>query len=549
MNPGLIELIAFTASAIVTLSFTILKIPSRNSQQFIVLLMVVLLFLFKRVLSGQSQLNKDSKLMGVLLFICSLFVQLLVFSTGGFYSPFLIVIHLFTLGVGFLMSLQASMLFLISSLIILVAQLRLDGTIRTFFASDPWSVVLYFLSFIAIIPLSQLLVRKYHLKEKISEFLSQQIQLTEMREESILQGLNDLVFVVNPEMRILSVNESVRRLLEKGNAEIIFRPLFEVLKMDDQNGVSVSRESLSIDKIIVDKSARIVDGFFLYPKTNSRPIAIAIQVRPIINLNGQVEQIVCVINEAKKVASEKDKAQKQLTQAKLNYEEKLGQFRQALQEKGFPELNQQLEVIHKTEEDLLTAIQLGQSSISENQTLTNLVGVCRKVIVKESDFSQSLGVHLNALLPESSLQPNAPDVITPKGNTIPFTAKADPGLAIPLDAEWFSLLLEKLIDIAILLSSDSLDRTVNVQLLPGEATITLTVTSSYRALIESEKQDLFRMYYGSLSKITNLKYGSGLEGFLAKAIATQINIPITVAEDQARSVVSFIMSFKRSAAI
>ncbi|NTV31237.1 PAS domain-containing protein [candidate division WWE3 bacterium] len=545
MDLKIVELIVFFASSILTITFTFIGIPNRNLQQFIVILMVVLLFLFKKILSGDTVLTRKPKLYGAVLFICSLFVQLLIFSTGGFYSPFLIVIHLFTLGVGFLMSLRSSMIFLLLTMTILVGQLRLDPIIKSLFDSDPWSVVLYFLSFVAIIPLSQLLVRKYHLKEKITEFLSQQIQLSEMREESIMQGLSDLVIVVNRDLKIISVNESVRRLLDLTNAQIIFHPLLDVITLESQSGEVVNKESLSVDKILNDKSARMVDGLYLKPKVDAKVIPITIQMRPIVNLNGQVEQVVCVLNEAKEDAIDEEHI-RQLSKAKTEYEERLAQFKQTLQEKGLSELNRQLEVIHKTEEDLLTSLELDEGAIHPRMTLVNLVGLIRKVVVMQSDYSLGFGVRINALLPQNDLTMPADGVTNPKGSTVPYLVHPEAELTIPADADWLSLLLVKLLDISILLSSGTVDRTVNVQLLPLESSLTIRILTSFRALSEEEKKSLFNMYYGALAKQTNLTYGSGLEGYLVKTISRQLSIQVEPEQDNDTGYLVFRINFKRS---
>ena len=51
------------------------------------------------------------------------------------------------------------------------------------------------------------------------------------------------------------------------------------------------------------------------------------------------------------------------------------------------------------------------------------------------------------------------------------------------------------------------------------------------SLSEVEKKDIFEQYYGDLIHKTNLHLGSGLEGFIARLISINLNLPINLQSD------------------
>src|SRR4029077_8288995 len=100
----------------------------------------------------------------------------------------------------------------------------------------PWSVVLYFISFIVIIPLAQILTRNYHLKDAVSKMLSEYIKIEERREESILTGLSEMIIVTASDLKILSANNAAERALGLSDSELIQKPFLEACPLKDKDG-------------------------------------------------------------------------------------------------------------------------------------------------------------------------------------------------------------------------------------------------------------------------------------------------------------------------
>lgn len=519
----------FLISSLITLVLDLYEISSQTLYQIIVVLFVLLLFLLRPFFfSFRKKSIRKPILYWTVLFLSSLLVQILVLSTGGFYSPFLILIHLFVLSVGFFINWFASISFLLLSLAILILNIWFDYNLRIFFYEDPWSVVLYFISFLAIIPLSQLLVRRYRLKDKLSTLLGRHLQVSRLREEAVLQGLTEMIVVTNRKLQIISVNEATRMILGLTNKEMIFHPLFEIIKLKDRSGSPANEGTLSINEIQKDKAARITHGLLLYPQTSNVQVRVDIQVRPIVNLENKVEQIVLVINEAKQLAEDRLRHHG-FKKARAHHDEMMREFKETLRKAGLSKLRKQAELLSKSEGDLLTAFELEGHAIKENLMITDVIGLCRRIVDVERDFAQSLGVQLRLMTPDFNDQESL-RIVAPKGVTIPWPRQDLPDFTVTIDPEWLSLLLQKLLDVAILLSSEERNAIVRLVVLRQKSAINIKIIPVFRSLSSVEKRAIFTQYFGSLGRLTNLSLGSGLEGFLAKSIATQLKLKLVVVE-------------------
>ena len=107
MRDFVISLIIFACSSVIVLVFVNYVVPIRAIAQFIALLLVVILIAIN--MFYYASVHTEGK--WFLLFLTTLVVQLLVVSTGGLQSPFLILFHLQALGISLLLNLNASLLF------------------------------------------------------------------------------------------------------------------------------------------------------------------------------------------------------------------------------------------------------------------------------------------------------------------------------------------------------------------------------------------------------------------------------------------------------
>lgn len=512
------DLLAFLVASISTLALIYYKAPTTISQQGIAFLLVTLIILSKKFVSSPSQLS--SKLFRfILLLLSSLFVQLLVISSGGFYSPFLILLHFYTLGASFLLKIGSAISFLVLSLIVLIISTLLNQTLLSIFHQDPGSAVLYLVSFLVIVPLAQYLMSTYNLKDTISKVLTETLLVGEKREQSILQGLNELVLVTDINLKILSYNSAVEKSLLM-HGLITGNNLLGVLRLTDKNGNEATAESLSIDKVMENRAAHLVEGFYLEIKEAKR-LKVIIQIRPVVNPTGLVNQIVFVIKDSEGNLEEHS----DLERAKVKQKQLIDNLKRSIEDLDLPAAEAEAILVAKAEEDLLIAQDLEDHPFKVNIGYLDIVELCQQVSIRKSDLARSLNIKLQFVFPSEEIGEAARLELK---SSVSESSLPPSELAVPTDSRWLSLILEKLIDLAILINSGGSEPNVSLTLKRHEAVIEIFITSSPAQLLEEEKVQLLSRYYGNLGYRANLKLGSGLEGFIVKTVATELKVPIFI---------------------
>ena len=87
--------------------------------------------------------------------------------------------------------------------------------------------------------------------------------------------------------------------------------------------------------------------------------------------------------------------------------------------------------------------------------------------------------------------------------------------------------LKKAVDLFLLLASEKSGTKVQLAVIKqGDKAIIISLSCPYPPLDPRQQPELFTQYYGSLQTTTNLKLGSGLEGFIIKSVTSQLNIPL-----------------------
>lgn len=511
--PGLILI-----ASIFSLILAYFKVAITTYQQIIVLLMVLLLALYNALTksTGKGKLIPSSVLISIILTLGTLFVQLLIISTGGLLSPFLILIHLVTLAVSFLINLKISLSFFFSTLAVLLINIFLNFSQLEQIKNDPGTILLYLVSFLIILPLSHLISTKYHLKDQLSKILSQKIEV----EESIIESLNELVVVTDKNLKITSVNDALEKMLGEPKSSIINKSFFSALGLKDPNGLPATIESLSIDRILEEKTTRIAEGFLLYTKKREAPYSISIQMRPILDLQKEIREISFVITEGN-VSGKKDE-QGSLERAKSKKEFIIQNLRKEIQKTGISKLNLELEFLNKIEKDIELAHKIKEHPIKLRNKLIDIAETSQQVINSKKNFASILGVKLNLSFPEGEIKEKSLLDLKNSGN-VGFNLPPS-NFSTMTDPEWTKVLLESLIDIALLISSGSKNSNLYVSPIREGNSLRIEIATDFMTL-PGEEDDLYKEDYSEdLNNKTNLKFGSGLEGYIAKVVSTQLGI-------------------------
>lgn len=523
------ESLIFLLSSLFSFVLIYYKIPTKTLQQIIIFLLIVLLIFLKQFIFSKTsfRLSKWPRL--AVLFLAALFVQLVVISTGGLLSPFLILLHLFTLGTSFLLNLPASVIFLVFSLMILSANVWFNQNLLTLFKEDPFSPALYLLSFIVIIPLIQMLNRSYYIKDALSRILSENLHLGQQREKSILQGLTELVLVTDENLKILSINQAVEKIATLSTAQIIGHFLPDILPIKYKDGSQASLRTLSIPQMLEDRTARIINDFSLDQSGALTPITI--QARPIADLKGKINQFVFVLKEGR-LNEISSRLHKHLDSAHAKHQVAFEEFEKTLSGYGDKNLKLKAELLRKIEEDLWIAQEIEDHPILESNEFPDVAEVCKKALESKKEFADSLGVPVQFVLPPGEVAENAL-LSLKEQNAQGSAAQEVSGFGVPVDPRWLQIILEKLLDIAILLSSGQKERKVEILVYKQENKVIYVDIAAHRLVVPKQLQpELLTEYFGQLGIKTNLRLGSGLEGFIAQTVAKQLKIPLTIKTQQ-----------------
>lgn len=536
------ESFIFLLSSLISLTLIYYKTPTRVLQQIIITLLIAVLLLFNRFISSKVR----PLLVGwgrlVILFLIATIIQLVVISTGGFLSPFLILLHLFIIGTSFLLNVRTSASFLVFSLVVLVANVWLNHNLFLLFKDDPFSITLYFVSFIVIIPLAQLLSKNYYIKDVLSKILSENLYLGQQREESIVQNLNELVLVADKNLKILSINQAVEQTVKMSAGQILGSSLFDILPIRYKEKDKPSPQNLSIEQILADKTTRIIDDFSLN-RSGMESMPIRIQIHPVVDLKNEVSQLVFVLKDRRPeyIYSE---IHRDLDQAHKKHQAIFDEFIKTIEQSKLNNLKLKAELLRKIEEDLLIAQEIENHPIKENISFPDVAELCRNALALKKEFADSLSVATQFSLPvEESAEKS---LLTLKDQQVSTQALRVSDFSVPIDPRWLQVILEKLLDLAILLASGQKSATVKILLSRKDAkTINVEISSSYPADPNKLQGELLSQYFGSLEKETNLRFGSGLERFIAQTTADQLKLPLLIRSLQYPARLSFILELSK----
>ena len=137
----------------------------------------------------------------------SLFVYLLVFSTGGLSSPFLVLTHLFAIAMAFLIAPSVSVSYVLITAALVIFNVRTDPSAQALISDSPFAVGLYILAYLAVLPFSQYIARVYQQQGQWAQKLSQMLTTSKKQEANLLRNITDASLVVSPGLIIFFVND------------------------------------------------------------------------------------------------------------------------------------------------------------------------------------------------------------------------------------------------------------------------------------------------------------------------------------------------------
>ena len=516
----LIAFITIAASSIYVLFLDHLLLSPRSLQKILVIPIIIIGLAVYYAVKRSTKLLQTKYDKWLFLFGCTAFIQLLILASGGFQSPFLILIHLFMISISFFLSFTVAIIFLLSSfLVVLVDMSFYHGVIQTLI-NDPTTILLQVVSLIVIIPLAYLISQQYHAKDIVSRLLKLKVATNEF----ILNNVSDMVIVTNNDFAILSVNAAAEHILQQSRSELLDKPLFNVLLLKDGYGKLVTQETLFPDGKIPTNSKE--KTFFLM-KTNISQRAVNLSVQPVKVPDRKSKQITFIIRYNN---MSKDDLAVTLDKARGKYEALLQSIKKKIHGQQLSETQTNLFLLEKIENDTYMVQLLNNYVPKATVPKIDIAQLCKQIVLNNQTFAHTFNVAEDFALHNFGMHDIEPLIV--KNFPIKPEQLTGPFFTMACDVQQVEFAIKKLLDLSVFLASSEKKPKVILSVQRTTAHFIIKVTASCSKLTEKEERELLLPYYGNLSDKTNVHLGSGLEGYLVKKIAEQLGITLHISQQQ-----------------
>ena len=495
-----------------------LTLSSRVLQKVMVIPTLILLIVLYYAAKNSWKIFSDHYNLPIALFAVTVFLQLLIISTGGISSPFLILIHLFMVTISFLFSFPIAIMFLISSFIVIFVDLSFYQNVFTTLMEDPSTILLQVVSLIAIIPIAYLVSRHYHQKDILFSFLKSKIAT----DEAIFRTLREMIIVTDPNLHIISINDAATKNLQKSRSELLDKPLFDVLLLKDTNGRLLTQKGIFPGGNTQKPPQKLFETYTLI-QSPIRQQEVTLHVQAMKHLSDTVNQLSFIISFPH---TEDNSLTVTLEEARARYDALVQGIKKKIATAQTNDLQTDMLLLEKIEQDTYTVHTLTELFQKKNIARIDLAKLCKQTVAHNQDFAKALNVSTNFSLEDFGMKDIEP--LTVKNYPVTPEQLTGPFFTVSCDVRQVELAIKKLFDIAILLASSTTNPKVTLSIKRQKQTaIEVNITGSCVELDKKMLEDLFVPYYGKLAPQT-LQMGSGLEGYLVKQITDKLNIPLHV---------------------
>jgi hypothetical protein len=386
------------------------------------------------------------------------------------------------------------------------------------------------MSIIIVIPLTLFLSKSNSVKNKFNSFLREYIYMSESRQKSIMTALSNLVIVTDKDLKIVTVNTALERLLRISASQVLTKPLFQIIQLKDSAGNPVTSEVLPTGQAIKDKATHFVEGYFLETKIQTVPKPITIQIKPISNPQGEVTQLIFVFTDPTvKIGFNthtitRNAVRKHTALLNLITDKKASISGSAAQLLT-------LQIAH-IEDDILTSQEMADHPIQETIGFEDIVALANKILQKNSQFYTLLKTQPQLIF-EDNNKTEAAFINIENTNLNPATSTASKYSALskysaPVDGYLLFLILEKLLDLAVFITSAQPQKNISIDIHlanPGNVVV-VDINFPSGDIKPTDLPNMFVNDYPGL-KSPGLIEASGLEGYIAGKIAKTIQLEFT----------------------
>jgi PAS domain-containing protein len=495
-----------------------LTLSPRVLQQVLVIPTVILVIVFYYAAKNSWKLFSDSFNLPIILFAVTVFLEMLIISTGGISSPFLILIHLVMVTISFLFSFPVALLFLIFSFMVIFIDMSFYQNVFTTLITDPSTMLLQLVSLIVIIPIAYIVSRQYHQKDIVFAFLKTKIAT----DEAIFRSLKELIIVTDADLHIISVNDAAAKSLQRSRSELLDKPLFDVLLLKDATGQLLTRKSLFPQGNTQLQPNRRTDTLTLFQSPMMHR-DVTLHVQTMKHLSNAINQISFVISFPHTDISSLTVT---LEEARARYDALVQGIKKKLSATKTSEVQTDMLLLEKIEQDTYTVRTIEDLFQKKTIAKIDIAKLCKQAVAQNQDFAKALHVNTTFALKDFGQKDIAP--LTVKSYPVTPEQLTGPFFTVSCDVRQVELIVKKLFDIAIFLAAPTDKPLVTVNVKRKQAAIEVRIEGTCMTLDKKMLDDIFVPYYGRIAPQTTLQMGSGLEGFLVKQLTERLKIPLEV---------------------
>lgn len=522
----IIILLAVGSAAFVGLSFRDQSVPVR-----VLAIMIVVLLLLLRLPKLTNKLLLTHKLVQVVLvFTIINFLVLLVLITGGFFSPFSIVIHITTLALAFLWTFSGALTFLISSLLVMAYHLYSLYQSGVFTSIDIPLLSVYLISLLAIVPFSWVVASRYHLKGQLADYLYHQLWTTTTQGNVILDSIEEGVITLDKRLQVVRINQIAQKITGYSEDQIRGRPFFSVFSFKNKEGKLIPPENFPLANIMKLQAGFSEKNLFLNIASGSY-VRVDFKFSSIIGVNGQAEGLLFIFRD---LTSQEKSAEAHSILGKdfFHLFDLISQADQKASRLAMGEMQEDTGKINRAANNLMLLHEISTGYIS---ALVDFVDVGQML----GEIAQEVGPLAARYSVEIKYLPLQNVPTYPMGET--QFEKVFPTQTVAYPSQ-FSLItsrtilyeaFKKLIELGILLASSQKQRYILLDISKDQdAKVRINIYVSCLDFPWYLADELFQPFFGKIKNNTLLARADGLEGYLAKALVKRINGQVIVSRQE-----------------
>ncbi len=483
---------------------------------FLILLITIGLRLYSIILKTQLKHVEPLASLTTIIF----FIFLLVLSSGGIASPFLVITHLFAIGASFLISPGIAVSYILATILIIIPHTFIDLSSFGFINSSPFITFLYFITYITLIPISFTLAREYKIKAEWVNKLERQIATSKSQEDTLLKNIEDAVIVLNKKFEIMYLNEAVTKIFNYTN-HALGKNFFSLFLFKDKEGRPVEPHHLPFEQILNSKSQSYIENIQI--STENTPYTrVDLKILPVIE-NEIALGLMLVI---KNISSQADQ----------NQEKNI----------ALTALKHFTALINKQKQNFAKLMQTPKS----DDIVQDLIRQNLELEILSQDFFYALRLEsgeIGSLASQIDIGKILEDIIfdkkwgeMKKNVKIAAAQKSFEKIYIMANVDWFKEGISKLLEVITLLTSEG--HVVKVDVSKQDVLAKVEISS---ALIvkNQDLEEIFRKFYGRLSNLKELEHTSGLEGFIAQNLIERSGGNIRLEKDSKPQSAIFKITF------